>query len=40
MSHVELGSQNFGELLKGFLKDLMNTSGELLQQLDEGRVIA
>ena len=40
VSHVELGSESPKELLKGVVKDLTNTSQELLQQLNEGEVIA
>ncbi|KAG0611617.1 hypothetical protein M758_7G152900 [Ceratodon purpureus] len=36
VSHVELGSESSTKLLKGVLKDLTNTSQELLQQLNEG----
>ena len=40
VSHVELHCQSLGELLKGVLEDLTNTSREVLQELDEGKVIA
>jgi uridine kinase len=40
VSHVELDSESPKELLKRAVKDLTNTSQELLQQLNEGEVIA